>query len=90
MKIGIETEIWNESLKVKLKSDCEFGVPTVRGQNLPHQHFPGAQFAAQGAPFAKMSCPICWGESESEKMETWKRKLQKREKERKVEGRSDG
>ena len=45
MRIGKETEIWNESLKVKLRSDCEFGIPTVRGQNLPHQHFPGAQFA---------------------------------------------
>ena len=45
MRIGIETEIWNESLKVKLRSYCEFGIPTVQGQNLPHQHFPGAQFA---------------------------------------------
>ena len=39
-RIGIETEIWNESLKVKLRSDCEFGIPTVRGQNLPHQQGP--------------------------------------------------
>ena len=44
MKIGIETEIWNDCLKVKLRSDCEFGIP-IRGQNLLHQHFPGAQFA---------------------------------------------
>ena len=58
MRIGIETEIWNESLKVKLKSDCEFGVPTVRGQNLPHQHFPGAQFAAQGAQFAGVKVKV--------------------------------
>ena len=27
---------------------CDFRVPIFQGPNLPHQHFPGAQFAAKG------------------------------------------